>query len=100
MKITIQALDKADLPNADEIFRQAFGKFLGLADPLTFTGDAAIIATRWRASPGGALGAYREGALVGSSLATRWGSFGFVGPVSVRPDLWDQGVAKQLMAES
>jgi hypothetical protein len=98
MKITILPLDKADLAKADEIFRRAFAKFLGLPDPLTFTGDAAIIATRWRANPRGALGAYSEGTLVDSSLATRWGTFGLVGPVSVWPDLCDQGVAKQPVA--
>jgi GNAT superfamily N-acetyltransferase len=100
MKIAIRPLDKADVAKADEIFRQAFGTFFGLPDPLTFTGDAAIVATRWRANSGAVLAAYSDGALVGSSLATRWGGFGFVGPVSVRPDLWDQGVAKQLMEET
>jgi len=97
MKITIQPLGEADIGTADQIFRQAFSKFLGIPDPQAFTGDAAILATRWRADPAAALGAYSDGALVGSSLATRWGSFGFLGPVSVRPDRWDQGVAKLLV---
>jgi GNAT superfamily N-acetyltransferase len=97
MNVTIRPLDEADLAAADQIFRQAFSKFLGIPDPQAFTGDAAILATRWRANPAAVLGAYSDGVLVGSSLAARWGSFGFVGPVSVRPDLWDQGVAKQLV---
>ena len=35
--------------------------------------------------------------LVGSNFATRWGSVGFFGPLTVRPDLWARGVGKQLM---
>ncbi|MDA4113717.1 MAG: GNAT family N-acetyltransferase, partial [Thaumarchaeota archaeon] len=27
----------------------------------------------------------------------KWGTFGWFGPLSVRPDLWDKGIAKQLM---
>jgi predicted N-acetyltransferase YhbS len=100
MKITIRPLGEADIAGADQIFRKAFGTFLGLPDPQAFTGDAAILATRWRANPAAALGAYRDGALIGSSLAARWGSFGFLGPVSVLPDLWDQGVAKQLVEQT
>jgi predicted N-acetyltransferase YhbS len=98
--LTIRPLDEGDLPAANHIFREAFGRFLGLPDPQAFTGDAAILETRWRANPAAMLGAYKGGGLVGSSLAARWGSFGFLGPVSVRPDLWDQGVAKQLVERS
>jgi N-acetylglutamate synthase-like GNAT family acetyltransferase len=35
--------------------------------------------------------------LVGSNFATNWGSVGFFGPLTVRPDLWDRGVASRLM---
>lgn len=100
MTVSIRPLEEADVPAADEIFRAAFGKFLEIPDPRAFTGDAAIVATRWRADPRSALGAYQGGSLVGSSFATCWGSFGFVGPVTVRPDLWGQGVAQQLMAQT
>jgi predicted N-acetyltransferase YhbS len=100
MTVTVGPLQQGDVPAADEIFRAAFGTFLGIPDPRAFTGDAAIIATRWRADPELALGAYQDGTLVGSSFATCWGSFGFVGPVTVRPDLWGQRVAQQLTAQS
>jgi hypothetical protein len=30
-------------------------------------------------------------------MATRWGSFGFVGPLTVAPDCWDRGVAQRLL---
>src|SRR5262249_31749828 len=44
-----------------------------------------------------ALAADLDGELVGSNFATRWGSFGFFGPLSVRPDLWDRGIARRLL---
>jgi hypothetical protein len=37
------------------------------------------------------------GFLVGSNLAAHWGSVGYFGPLTVRPDLWDRGVGKRLM---
>jgi GNAT superfamily N-acetyltransferase len=97
MNISIRPLEERDLPAADRIFRLAFGTFLGLADPMTFAGDADYVATRWRAEPMGAIAAEANGELVGSNFASRWGSFGFFGPLTVRPDLWDQGVARQLL---
>ncbi len=100
MTIEIRPLHEADVPAADLIFRQAFSTFLGLHDRQAFTGDAAILATRRQANPEGALGAYLGGRLIGSSFAARWGSFGFLGPVSVHPDLWDQGVAKRLTEQT
>lgn len=100
MSITIRPLAENDLAEADRILRYAFGTFLGLPDPMSFRGDAAIVKTRWLADPSSALGAYRGGELVGSTFATHWGSFGFLGPVSVRPDLWDKGIAKRLIEET
>ena len=34
---------------------------------------------------------------MGSNFATNWGSVGFFGPVSVRPDLWDMGIGARLV---
>lgn len=97
MNPIIRPLDPADLAEADRIFRLAFGTFLGLPDPLTFAGDADFVRTRWRTSPETALGAYLDGTLLGSNFVTRWGSFGFFGPLTVRPDLWDRGIAQRLL---
>jgi GNAT superfamily N-acetyltransferase len=96
-KIEIRALAKEDLGEADRLFRLAFGTFLGMPDPSTFMGDADLVRTRWRAAPDGALGAYADGVLVGSNFAARWGSFGFFGPLTVRPDLWNGGVGRALL---
>lgn len=98
MNIEIRPLQQSDLPEADRIFRLAFGTFLALPDPMQFAGDANYVGTRWRAAPQAALGAYAGDALVGSNFATRWGSFGFFGPLTVLPRYWGQGVAQQLLA--
>ena len=97
MQVTVRPLAKTDLVEANRIFRLAFGTFLGLADPLSFTGDADVVKSRWLADPSAALGAYSGRELIGSTFVTNWGSFGLLGPVSVRPDLWDKGIAKHLL---
>jgi RimJ/RimL family protein N-acetyltransferase len=98
MNLVIRPLQEVDVPAADRIFGEAFSKFLGFSDPRDFIRGRALIATRWRADPRAPLGAFLDGTLIGSCIITRWGGFGFIGPVSVRPDFWDKGVAKQLVA--
>ena len=78
-RLRIAGLTADDLPEADRIMRLAFGTFLGLPDPLGFGGDSAYVAPRWRAAPESAFGAWRDGRLVGSIFAARWGSFGLFG---------------------
>ena len=97
MTISIQPLRAEDLPEADRVCRLAFGTHLGLPDPLAFLGDADLVATRWRARPDAAVGAFSDGRLIGSSFATQWGDFGFFGPVTVHPEFWGQGVAQRLL---
>ncbi len=97
MSLSIRPVREADLDACDRIFRLAFGTFLGMPDPLQFAGDTDYIRTRWRASSESALGAEEGGEIVGSNFATRWGSFGYFGPITIRPDLWERGVAKRLL---
>jgi GNAT superfamily N-acetyltransferase len=77
--------------------RLAFGTFIGLPEPTAFMGDADYVRTRWRADPNAAFVAEVGGELIGSNFATNWGSVGFFGPLTIRPDFWDQGVGKRLM---
>jgi predicted N-acetyltransferase YhbS len=98
MTPTIRPLRAADLAEADRIFRLAFGTFVGLPDPLTFAGDSDWTRTRFAADPAAAFAAELDGRLAGSNFATTWGSVGFFGPLSVRPDLWNAGIAKHLLA--
>lgn len=64
---------------------------------MQFAGDADWVRSRWRADPRAALAAEVNGELVGSNFLTSWGSVGFFGPLTVRPDLWQQGVANRLL---
>jgi len=97
LDITVRPLREADLPAADTIMRLAFGTFIGLPDPMVFMGDANYVRTRWLANPVAAFAAEVGGELVGSNFATNWGSVGFFGPLTIRPDFWDRGVGKRLM---
>ena len=94
---SIRPLRESELEEADRIFRLAFCTFLGLPEPLMFMGDAGYVLTRWQADPASAFAAEVDGELVGSNFATNWGSVGFFGPVSVRPDLWDKGIGARLV---
>jgi GNAT superfamily N-acetyltransferase len=77
--------------------RVAFGTFMGVPDPSSFGEGMDHVRTRWLANPNAAFGAETGGELVGSIFAAKWGSFGFFGPLTVRPDLWDRGIAKLLL---
>lgn len=88
---------ESDLAEAAKVFRIAFGTFLGLPDPDTFAADRDYVATRFRTKAGACLAAEIDGTFVGSNLVTIWGSFGFFGPLTVRPESWGKGVAQALL---
>src|SRR6185437_13501487 len=97
LDITIRPLQENELSTADTIMRLAFGTFIGLPDPMAFMGDASYVRTRWLANPKAAFAAEAAGEVIGSNFATNWGSIGFFGPLTIRPDFWDRGVGKRLM---
>jgi predicted N-acetyltransferase YhbS len=97
MEFIVRSLRKEELQIADHIMRVAFGTFMGVPDPSSFGEGMDHIRTRWLADPNVAFGAETGGELVGSIFAARWGSFGFFGPLTVRPDLWDRGIAQLLL---
>lgn len=86
-----------DLDAADRIMRTAFGTFRGLPDPGATFGEAQHVRTRFRAAPECAWVAEADDEVVGSVFATRWGRFGFFGPLTVHPDYWDRGIATRLL---
>ncbi len=77
--------------------RSAFGTIFGVPEPETFMGDRGCVRPRWQTDPASAFAAEIDGEVVGSNFATCWGSVGFFGPLTVRPDLWDRGIGKALM---
>ncbi len=95
--VSIEHLREEDLAAADNIFRLAFGTFIGLPDPAQFHAGADYIQTRWRTDPEAAFAAKIQGKLVGSNFGTNWGSVGFFGPLTIHPDYWDRGIGKRLM---
>jgi N-acetylglutamate synthase-like GNAT family acetyltransferase len=97
VEVSIRPLEERDLDAADRVMRIAFGTFLGAPDPMMVFGDADYVRSRFAAEPSWAFAAERDGEVVGSNFATRWGSFGFFGPLTVRQDLWDGGVGSRLM---
>lgn len=96
-RLVVRPLEERDLDAADRIMRIAFGTHLKAPNPIEVFGDGNWVHTRYHADPSAAVCAELDGELVGSSFATRWGSFGFFGPLTVRVDLWDQGIASRLM---
>jgi GNAT superfamily N-acetyltransferase len=94
---TIRPLLEADLAQADRVFRLAFGTYLRADPPESFGGDGDCINTRWRAAPEQAFAAVVDDDIIGSVFVANWGSVGFFGPLTVRPDYWDRGVGKRLL---
>jgi len=97
MELKIRPLVREDLPDADRIMRVAFGTFMQMPNPEKFGEGMDHVRTRWIADPTAAFAAEVNGKLVGSNFATKWGSFGFFGPLTVRPDFWGRGVAGRLL---
>src|SRR5579863_2106228 len=95
--IKIGPLKESELAEAGRIVRLAFGTFLGIPDPLAFMDDRDLMTPRWRSSNVRVIAARDGGRLIGSNVVTRWGSFGFFGPLTVLPEYWNRGVAQQLL---
>jgi GNAT superfamily N-acetyltransferase len=95
--VIVQALSEKDLSEAKRIFHVAFGTFLGLPNPMEFCADRDYVRTRYVANPSAAFGVEVDGELVGSNFVANWGSVGFFGPLTIRPDYWDRGIAKRLL---
>lgn len=94
----IRPLAENDLAAAQRIVRHAFGTFLGVSDLDSFWNDFDYVYGRFGAEHTASFAADEGGALAGVNFATRWGSVGFFGPLAVRPDLWDRGIAQPLVA--
>jgi GNAT superfamily N-acetyltransferase len=95
--IQVSPLKQGEAQEADRILRLAFGTFLGVPNPAEFMGDRHLLIPRLRSSHVKVLAARDAGRLIGSNVVTRWGSFGFFGPLTVLPEYWDRGVAQRLL---
>jgi len=97
LSVQVGPLRESELDEAGRVVCLAFGTFLGMPNPLEFMGDRDFITPRWRARNTKVLAARESGKLIGLNVATRWGSFGFFGPLTVLPEYWNRGVAQQLL---
>ncbi len=95
--IKIGPLKKSEIEEAERIVGVAFAKFLGMPNPDDFMGDRRYMEPRWRSTNVKVIAARENGRLIGSNVVTRWGSFGFFGPLTVLPEYWDRGVAQRLL---
>lgn len=97
MSAVIRPMVEADRPQARRICCTAFGTFLGAPDPENFWTDLDYVYGRFGAEHVASFAAEIDGEVVGSNFATRWGSVGFFGPLTTRPDLWNRGIAQPLV---
>jgi GNAT superfamily N-acetyltransferase len=91
-------MEQRDLAHARKIAGVAFGTFLGVPDPSSFWEDQDLVKGRWLGRTGDGVVAEIDGVVAGSNLMANWGSFAFFGPLTIRPDLWNTGIAKALLA--
>jgi GNAT superfamily N-acetyltransferase len=96
--IAVRPMSAGDLAEATRVYRLAFGTFLKAPDLSRFRLDIGTVATRFATDPGAALVALQDGQIVGSAYGMDWGSQFVVGPITVDPARWGQGVARALSA--
>lgn len=96
MSMFIRLVKEEELDVADLVLRLAFGTQDGLEDPLQSFGDRDMLKARWKGRTSTVLVAEEEGAIVGTTVITKWGSIGFFGRMAVKPDCWGRGIASQL----
>jgi len=97
VNISVRPMRETDLAEARRIFRVAFGTFLGVPNPEDFWADREYVLTRWRNDRNTGLVAEIDGQMAGSNFATKWGSFRFFGPLTIRPELWNQHIAQAIL---
>jgi predicted N-acetyltransferase YhbS len=95
--LRVRPLAEDELGEADRIFRTAFATFIGM-DPERFSQGRDFMRGRWRMDPGGVLAAETGGRVAGTNVVTTWGAFGYFGPLTVDPELWDAGIGGALVA--
>jgi GNAT superfamily N-acetyltransferase len=98
MSVVVRPLTEVDLPQARRICCAAFGTFLGAPDPENFWADRDYVYGRFGAEHVASFAAEKDGELLGSNFATRWGSVGFFGPNTIHPAQQGSGGGKALTA--
>ena len=93
MGISVRPMRESDLPAVSSIFAASLSPRFWVWGMRRHSGRIGdYTGTRWRANPDAALKAEVNGALAGSNFEATWGSFGFFGPLTIRPELWNRGI--------
>jgi predicted N-acetyltransferase YhbS len=95
---TIRPMTAADLAEASRVWRLAFGTQFGAPDPTRFRLEVRSVETRFATNPDLCFVAERDGSVVGSVMGMDWGSQVVLGPLTVDPASWGQGIARLLTA--
>jgi predicted N-acetyltransferase YhbS len=92
---------KGDLSKVRDVMEQTFGDFLERqlgTRPRQAFGGAQYVHHRWLMEPWGCFVAEEDGAkIVGTALATAWGSVGLLGPVAVLTNYQNLSVGRELI---
>lgn len=97
-KLRIRPMREKDIAAARKIFSLAFGTFRKVADPEKFAAECDYIGARRATNPEASFVAEMNGEVIGSNIASRWGKVAVVGPLTIRPDMWGRGFARDLMS--
>jgi len=95
---TIRPMTAADIAAATRIWRLAFAQQFGAPDPERYRTDVRTVETRFATCPELCFVAEREGRLVGSIIGMDWGGMTVLGPLTIDPVYWGQGIARLLTA--
>jgi predicted N-acetyltransferase YhbS len=96
--VTLRPMTAADLAEASRVWRLAFGTQFGAPDPTRFRLEVRSVETRFATNPDLCFVAERDGSVVGSVIGMDWGSQIVLGPLTVDPASWGQGIARLLTA--
>jgi GNAT superfamily N-acetyltransferase len=96
-QVLVRALRADELPEAETIIRHAFGTWRQVPDLATYALDREYAWSRWQEASHCAFAVDVDGRLAGTNFGVRWGSVGFFGPLTVRPDLWGLGIGQHLV---
>lgn len=94
----IRPMTTADVGDATRIWQLAFAKQFGAPDPENYRLDVRTIETRFATCPELCFVAERQGQLLGSIIGMDWGGMTVLGPLTIDPACWGQGIARRLTA--
>lgn len=97
-KVDIHPIRGEEVEEAEKLVRLAFGTFFNAPNPTENPSERRMIVHRFDQNPHNVIAATLDGVIVGTNVLTEWGSFGFFGPLAVRPDLWNSGIGGKLVA--